>query len=180
MFYFGICKMLFVFLLKHIQWVTSPNYINSVCCVRNFQFYFSDKPTNTMISHVNGSKISSGENANADDVLVCSTNSNPPARKYTWMTGDIVANEKTFTFPHSFNGFTSLQCSVKNYMGENRIIEGTDSVTIHVNVLGKVIFSVRSAVHFYYHYIYSYSEADASFSTDIVHANFCLSYSQPQ
>ena len=81
-------------------------------------------------------------------MLICQSASNPAVISWHWVlvtsTGNITwSNDETATVPNTHSGRFNLVCEVKNFMGKDGEIEGTDHVIVEVDIITPGMFKLH-------------------------------------
>ena len=74
------------------------------------------------------------------ETLMCQTNSNPSITKYEWRNSEaaLIGQSQSIQLATEHIGLHTLACTVTNYMGRNLNIQGTNTVTLSLNVIGRL------------------------------------------
>ena len=111
-------------------------------------FGFTDKPRDTNITRTNGRLVRNDTILQTGETLSCQANSNPGVSKYEWRNNDdaLIGQSQFIQLETEQIGFHILTCIVTNYMRRNSDVQGTDFVTLSVNVIGRLVTNLFALV----------------------------------
>ena len=86
----------------------------------------------------NATTVQTGES------LSCEASSNPTITKYEWRNSEnaLMGQSQSIQLGTEQIGRHTLACTVTNYMGRNWNIQGTDTVTLSLNVIGRLAINI--------------------------------------